>query len=140
MTDTETNQWRKNLVSAETVLKKIKPGMGIFLGTGVAEPQFLIRNLMEAEAPNLQDLELIQLVSLGSAISIDTIKSRKYRLKTFFSGWVASEAIATGRVDLIPSRFSGIPHLIASGVINIDVAFVQVTPPDDAGYCFRIKD
>ena len=123
------------LVSAETVLKKIKPGMGIFLGTGVAEPQFLIRNLMEAEAPNLRDLELIQLVSLGSAISIDTIKSRKYRLKTFFSGWVASEAIATGRVDLIPSRFSGIPHLIASSIINIDVAFVQVTPPDDAGYC-----
>ena len=135
MAETENNQWRNKLVSAESVLKKIKPGMGIFLGTGVAEPQFLIRNLMEAEAPNLQDLELIQLVSLGSAISIDTIKSCKYRLKTFFSGWVASEAIATGRVDLIPSRFSGIPHLIASGAINIDVAFVQVTPPDDAGYC-----
>jgi acyl-CoA hydrolase/GNAT superfamily N-acetyltransferase len=135
MIDNGTDQWREKLVSAEAVLKKIKPGMGIFLGTGVAEPQFLIRNLMEAEAPNLQDLELIQLVSLGSAISIDTIKSCKYRLKTFFSGWVASEAIATGRVDLIPSRFSGIPHLIASGTINIDVAFVQVTPPDDAGYC-----
>ena len=135
MAETENNQWRNKLVSAEAVLKKIKPGMGIFLGTGVAEPQFLIRNLMEAEAPNLQDLELIQLVSLGSAISIDTIKSCKYRLKTFFSGWVASEAMATGRVDLIPSRFSGIPHLIASDIINIDVAFVQVTPPDDAGYC-----
>ncbi len=95
----------------------------------------MIQKLMETEAPNLQDLELIQLVSLGSAISIDTIKSRKYRLKTFFSGWVAGEAIATGRVDLIPSRFSGIPCLIGSGAIHIDVAFVQVTPPDDAGYC-----
>ena len=84
---------------------------------------------------DLQDLELIQLVSLGSAISIDTITSQKYRLKTFFSGWVAGEAIATGRVDLIPSRFSGIPCLIDSGVLNIDVAFVQVTPPDEAGYC-----
>ena len=135
MSITEPNEWRKKLVSAETVLAKIQPGMGIFLGTGVAEPQHLIQNLMETEAPNLQDLELIQLVSLGSAISIDTIKSHKYRLKTFFSGWVASEAIATGRVDLIPARFSGIPHLIASGAINIDVAFVQVTPPDDAGYC-----
>lgn len=135
MADSETDQWRQKLVSAETVLEKIRPGMGIFLGTGVAEPQFLIRNLMEAESPNLQDLELIQLVSLGSAISIDTITSQKYRLKTFFSGWVAGEAIATGRVDLIPSRFSGIPCLIGSGAINIDVAFVQVTPPDDAGYC-----
>ena len=32
-------------------------------------------------------------------------------------------------------RFSGIPCLMGSGIINIDVAFVQVTPPDDAGYC-----
>jgi acyl-CoA hydrolase/RimJ/RimL family protein N-acetyltransferase len=135
MVETEKDQWRQKLVSAETVLEKIQPGMGIFLGTGVAEPQFLIQKLMEAEASNLQDLELIQLVSLGSAISIDTIKNQKYRLKTFFSGWVAGEAIATGRVDLIPSRFSGIPCLMGSGVINIDVAFVQVTPPDDAGYC-----
>ncbi|MCP3955390.1 MAG: GNAT family N-acetyltransferase [Desulfobacterales bacterium] len=135
MVTTEPNQWREKLVSAETVLQRIEPGMGIFLGTGVAEPQFLIQKLMEAEAPNLQDLELIQLVSLGSAVSLDTIKSHKYRLKTFFSGWVAGEAIATGRVDLIPSRFSGIPCLLGSGVITIDVAFVQVTPPDDAGYC-----
>jgi acyl-CoA hydrolase/RimJ/RimL family protein N-acetyltransferase len=135
MADSEKNQWREKLVSAETVLQKIEPGMGIFLGTGVAEPQHLIKTLMETEAPNLQDLELIQLVSLGSAVSLDTIKSQKYRLKTFFSGWVAGEAIATGRVDLIPSRFSGIPCLMGSGVINIDVAFVQVTPPDDAGYC-----
>lgn len=135
MTDNGTDQWREKLVSAEDVLQKIEPGMGIFLGTGVAEPQLLIKTLMAAEAPNLQDLELIQLVSLGGAVSLDTIKSHKYRLKTFFSGWVAGDAIASGRVDLIPARFSGIPHLIASGVLNIDVAFVQVTPPDDAGYC-----
>ena len=135
MSTNEANQWREKLVSAETVLQKIEPGMGIFLGTGVAEPQFLIHSLMEAEAPNLQDLELIQLVSLGSAVSLDKIKSHKYRLKTFFSGWVAGDAIASGQVDLIPARFSGIPRLIASGVLNIDVAFVQVTPPDDAGYC-----
>ena len=135
MADSEKNQWREKLVSAETVLQKIEPGMGIFLGTGVVEPQHLIKALMGAEAPNLQDLELIQLVSLGSAVSLDKIKSHKYRLKTFFSGWVAGDAIASGQVDLIPARFSGIPHLIASGVLNIDVAFVQVTPPDDAGYC-----
>ncbi len=134
MVETEKDQWREKLVSAETVLEKIQPGMGIFLGTGVAEPQYLIQTLMETDAPNLQDLELIQLVSL-SAISIDTIKSHKFRLKTFFSGWAAGEAIASGQVDLIPSRFSGIPHLIGSRVLSIDVAFIQVTPPDDAGYC-----
>lgn len=135
MADNQNSSWRQKVVPAEEVLERIKPGMGIFLGTGVAESQLLIETLMETEAPNLQDLELIQLVSLGKAISLDSIKSHKYRLKTFFSGWVASDAIASGRVDLVPARFSGIPHLIASGVINIDIAFIQVTPPDDAGYC-----
>jgi len=108
MATNEASSWQQKLVEPAEVLERIKPGMGIFLGTGAAEPQLLIETLMEAEAPNLQDLELIQLVSLGSAISLDTIKSHKYRLKTFFSGWVAGDAIASGRVDLVPARFSGI--------------------------------
>ncbi len=78
---------------------------------------------------------MIQLVSLGDAISLQALRSNRYRLKTFFSGWVASEAISEGLVDLIPSRFSQIPDLIKSGQIPIDVAFVQITPPNEAGFC-----
>jgi acyl-CoA hydrolase len=48
---------------------------------------------------------------------------------------MASEAITAGVVDLIPSRFSRIPRLIECGMIHIDVAFVQVTPPDETGHC-----
>jgi len=122
-------------VSADQALERIEPGMSIFLGTGVSEPRTLVRRLMHSDAGNLQDLELVQLVSFGDAVSPETIRSHKYRLKTFFSGWVASEAITQGRVDLIPSRFSRIPSLIASGRVRIDAAFVQVTPPNEAGYC-----
>jgi len=129
-------EWKQKLVTPEQVLEKIEPGMSIFLGTGVAEPRTLVKHLMASDAYNLQDLELIQLVSLGDAISFESIRShRKYRLKTFFSGWVASEAISEGRVDLIPSRFSEVPRLIESGRISIDAAFVQVSPPNEAGYC-----
>jgi acyl-CoA hydrolase/GNAT superfamily N-acetyltransferase len=71
---------------------------------------------------------------LGDAISIEERFTRKFRLKTFFAGWVASEAIKAGRVDLIPSRFSRIPRLIESGTIKIDAAFIQITQPDAAGY------
>lgn len=131
LTDTK---WEKKLVTPEKVISKIKPGMSIFLGTGVAEPRTLVKSLMASDAHNLQDLELVQLVSLGDAIAIEERFSSKYRLKTFFAGWVASEAIATGRVDLIPSRFSRIPRLIDSATIRIDVAFVQITPPDKSGY------
>lgn len=126
--------WKEKLVSPEEVLERIEPGMTIFLGTGVAEPRTLVKELMASKKSNLQDLELIQLVSLGDAISIDERYSKKFRLKTFFSGWIASEAISQGRVDLIPSRFSRIPWLFRSGAIHIDAAFVQITPPDAAGY------
>ncbi len=127
-------KWKKKFVEPKKVLKKVKPGMSIFIGTGVAEPRTLVKALVQADLPNLQDLELIQLVSLGDAIAFEERYSQKFRLKTFFAGWVASEAIRAGRVDLIPCRFSRIPKLIASGIINIDVAFVQITPPYEAGY------
>jgi acyl-CoA hydrolase/RimJ/RimL family protein N-acetyltransferase len=121
--------------SPEKVLAHIEPGMNIFVGTGAAEPQTLVRRLMEMNAANLQDLTLVQLVSLGDMISIEELRSHKYRLKTFYSGWVANEAIAAGRVDLIPSRFSRIPLLIRQQRIPIDAVFVQVSEPDAAGYC-----
>jgi acyl-CoA hydrolase/RimJ/RimL family protein N-acetyltransferase len=134
MTDFKTHRWKDKIVSPENVLEKIRPGMSIFLGTGMAEPRTLVRRLMESGRDNLQDLELIQLVSLGDTVSIDERYSGKYRLKTFYSGWVASTAITAGRVDLIPSRFSRIPWLFKSGAVRIDAAFVQITPPDETGY------
>jgi len=128
-------QWEKKIVTPEKALKKIEPGMSIFLGTGTAEPRTLVKHLMESDADNLQDLELFQLLSFGEAMSLKTLQSTKYRLKTFFSGWVAKESISAGRVDLIPSRFSRLTQLIASHRIPFDVAFVQITPPNRLGYC-----
>jgi len=128
------SDWKNKVVSPEDVLSKIKPGMSIFLGTGEAEPRTLVKHLISSDQDNLCDLELIQLVSLGSTIPINEYYPQKYRLKTFFPGWVVSEAIDAGRVDLIPSCFSRIPQLIESGGIQIDVAFIQITPPDEAGY------
>ena len=127
--------WEQRIVPPDKAFEKIEPGMCIFVGTGIAEPRTLVKRLMASSAHNLQDLELIQLVSLGDAISIKEIRAQKYRLKTFFSGWVASDAISEGRVDLILSRFSEIPGLIETGQIPIDVAFIQITPPNEAGYC-----
>jgi acyl-CoA hydrolase/GNAT superfamily N-acetyltransferase len=127
--------WQSAVVSPETVIKKIKPGMSIFLGTAVAEPRTMVRHLMTSDAGNLEDLELIQLVSFGDAVSLKTLQSRNFRLKTFFSGWVANEAIERGRIDVIPSRFVKIPQLIESLLRPIDVAVVQITPPNEAGFC-----
>jgi acyl-CoA hydrolase len=129
------DNWESAVVSPETVIGKIKPGMSIFLGTAGAEPRTMVRHLMTADAKNLEDLELIQLVSFGDAVSLQTLQSQRFRLTTFFSGWVADDAIEEGRVDMIPSRFVKIPQLIESRLSPVDVAVVQITPPNEAGYC-----
>jgi len=129
------SNWESSVVSPEVVLKKIRPGMSIFLTTGVAEPRTMVRQIMGSNAKNLEDLELVQLVSFGDAISLEALKSKNFRLKTFFSGWAADKAIEEGLVDLVPSRFQKIPELISAGQIPLDMAIIQITAPNDAGYC-----
>ena len=73
----------KSIVSPEMVMGKIKPGMSIFIGTGPAEPRTLVKHLMAADSKAGQDLELIQLVSLGDAITHKELDVQRYRLKTF---------------------------------------------------------
>ena len=126
--------WEDRIVTPREALSHVHPGMKIFLSTGVAEPRTLVKHLVASSEPNLQDLELIQGES-GRRDTMKELQTQKFRLKTFFSGWVASDAITQGRVDLIPSRFARIPSLIASQMLPIDAAFVQITPPNEAGYC-----
>ncbi len=130
----EARGWRDSLVSPEKVLERLKPGMNIFLGTGMAEPRTLIKYLVEAKSKKIQDLEFLQLGSFGDAASILT-RNGRHRLKSFFSGKAAEEAIKEGRMDIIPCRPSKIPSLIESGQLPIDAAFIQITPPNPAGYC-----
>ena len=134
MAETKAVSWKEKIVSPEDVLARVEPGMSIFVGTGMAEPRTLVKHLMASDQLNLQDLEMIQLISLGDTPSIDARYSKKYRLKTFYSGWITDAAIREGRVDLIPSRFSRIPWLFKSGAIRIDMAFIQITPFDESGY------
>jgi acyl-CoA hydrolase/GNAT superfamily N-acetyltransferase len=135
MQKTPEPDWKQKIVEPAQVLSKIEPGMSIFLGTGVAEPRTMVKHLMSTQLANLCDLELIQIISLGDIVSLSVSQNKqKFRLKTFFSGWLASEAITAGSVDMIPCQFSSIPRLVASGAIKIDAAFVQISPPDDAGF------
>ena len=130
--------WKKRISKLDEAFEEIQPGMSIFLGTGGGEPRTLVKHILNSDAPNLRDLELIQLLSFGEAVSSEESSSKltqKFRLKTFFSGWIASEAIIEGRVDLIPCRFSRIHQLIQSERIHIDAVFIQVTPPNEEGYC-----
>ena len=131
----EGDKWERLVVSPARVLTYIKPGMTIFFGSGVAEPRTLMKCLIESGLSNTNDLELIQLTNHGDVLSLKNLDYQNYRLKTFFSTWVASEVVVAGSVDLIPGRISQIPQIIKSRRIPIDVAFIQITPPNEDGYC-----
>jgi len=125
--------WQQKIVDPDLVMKKIKPGMSIFLGTGVSEPRTLVKCLMNSNYHNLADLELIQLVNFSDTISLKTLDSHKYRFKTFSFGNMMKNAITQGLVDLIPTRFTRLNRLFESRRILVDAAFIQITPPDDSG-------
>ncbi len=68
--------WRTLMVSGDAVLERIRPGMSLFLSTGAAEPRTLVKHLMASHSANLQDLELIQIVSFADAISLKNLQSQ----------------------------------------------------------------
>lgn len=128
--------WKEHLTPPETVLTKIKPGMTVFIGTGPASPRTIMKVLLDCDVHNLRDIEFVQLTVLGDIVlSAEKLNAPNYRVKTFFSGFVASHTIASGLVDLIPAYSSEIPKILRSRKIPIDVAIVQITPPNEAGYC-----
>jgi acyl-CoA hydrolase len=135
MNNMDNTKWQERVVDPEQVLAHIKPGMTIFLGSGVAEPRTLMKALIDSGLSNTNDLELIQLTRHSDFHSLKKLDWQKYRLKTFFSTWVSTEAVVAGNVDLIPGRFSQIPRIIKSKRLPIDVAFIQITPPNVDGYC-----
>jgi acyl-CoA hydrolase/RimJ/RimL family protein N-acetyltransferase len=128
-------RWKDRLVPPDVVIDRVRSGMAIFLGTGAAEPATLIRHLLDSKNIDFKDLDLIQLVSIGEAIAPENLTSRKYRLRTCYSGSPADRLIRSGQVDFIPTRFSRIADLIRTRRISIDAAFFQVSLPDESGFC-----
>ena len=106
MENISSDNWRSAVVAPQTMIERIRPGMSIFLGTAVAEPRTMVRHLMTSDAKNLEDLELLQLVSFGDAVSRQTLRVKNFRLKTFFSGWVADEAIEAGAQVNVVARLT----------------------------------
>ncbi|MFQ6125804.1 MAG: GNAT family N-acetyltransferase [Candidatus Heimdallarchaeota archaeon] len=132
--------WKKRLkhkiTDAKTAIGKIKPGDRIFLGSGCAEPQLLMQTLLDkARAYAIADTEILKFMSLGLTPYEDQFKD-KFRYNTFFIGSDGCRnAVAEARADYTPMRFSEIPDLFKSGQIPIDVALIQVTPPDTDDQC-----
>jgi acyl-CoA hydrolase/GNAT superfamily N-acetyltransferase len=83
----------------------------------------------------MADNEILHLFTLGSSPSVDSKFQTQFRHNTFFVSENIREAVREGRADYTPAYLSDIPLFFNTGRIPIDVALVQVSPPDEYGYC-----
>ncbi|MGA2938424.1 MAG: GNAT family N-acetyltransferase [Syntrophobacteraceae bacterium] len=119
--------------SARQALEVIRSGYRVFMGSGCSEPQHLAQGL-EERLPSLADLEILDILSIGKPRFTEGGYDQ-CRLKSFFVASATREAVAEGRADYTPINLSDIPGLFRSGAMTIDVALIQVSPPDDHGFC-----
>ncbi|MCX5877194.1 MAG: GNAT family N-acetyltransferase [Deltaproteobacteria bacterium] len=111
---------------------KIKPGQRVFIGTACAEPVLLVKALTE-RAHELADVEIIQLLTKGDAPYASRSLADCFSVNSFFIGANIREHIQQGLGNYTPTLLSDIPMLFNSGQLPIDVALIQVTPPDERG-------
>mgnify|MGYP001113661180 FL=1 len=121
-------------MSLEKALNFIKTGDHIFIGSACGEPQCLVKGLVE-KADHLADNEILHVHTLGVAPYTEPIYSDRFRLNAYFVGINTREAVSEGRADYTPVFLSDLPHLIAKEMVPIDVALIQMTTPDEHGFC-----
>jgi acyl-CoA hydrolase/GNAT superfamily N-acetyltransferase len=121
----------------EVIFGHVHPGDRIFVGTACGEPQYLMQALMryvEAHPKAFLDAEVIHVWTLGVAPYADERFKDNFRLNSFFIGNSTRQAVGRGAADYTPIFLSQVPRLLRSGREPVDVAMIQVSPPDDHGY------
>ncbi len=127
-------RYRDQIVSASQAMKQIRPGNSIFIGTGCAQPQYLVDALIR-HSDHVYDAHVIHLLTLGAAPYADEKFRDRFKMNTFFVADNVRDAMERGVGDYTPIFLSDIPKLFDSGRIPIDVALISVTPPDANGLC-----
>jgi 4-hydroxybutyrate CoA-transferase len=121
-------------VSAAEAVRTIKSGDRLFIHSVAAAPQQLIR-AMTARAAELRRVELVHLHTEGEAPYARPEYRESFHTKCLFIGANLRAAVAEGRADYIPVFLSEVPALFRKGVLPLDAALVQVSPPDRHGFC-----
>ena len=122
------------LVSADTAVSEIASGDRVFVHTAAAAPQRLVAAMTE-RAPELRGVEVCHLHTEGDAPYADPAFRESFHVSAFFVGANVRGAVARGEADYIPVFLSEVPALFSRGVLPLDVALVQVSPPDAHGFC-----
>jgi acyl-CoA hydrolase/RimJ/RimL family protein N-acetyltransferase len=124
--------YKDMIKTPKRALSRLKSGHRVFLGTGCGEPTVLVE-AMTRIAGNLADVEIVELLTKGNAPYAEKKFASCFKINSFFIGHNVREVIQEGRGDYTPVLMSDIPRLFDSGQLPLDVALIQVTPPDARG-------
>jgi acyl-CoA hydrolase/RimJ/RimL family protein N-acetyltransferase len=121
----------------ERIFSHIRPGSRIFISSACGEPQCLVRALikyLEKDPKAFFDAEVMHIWTLGIAPYTDEKFKANFRYDSFFIGSTTRQAVNRGLADYTPIFLSEVPALFRRGLVPVDVALIQTSPPDEHGY------
>jgi len=127
-------EYKKKLRTPGEALRCVQSGMRVYIQPGCAEPETLVEALIQ-RAPFVQDVEIVHMMTMGRAPYVAPEMAGHFRHNAVFIGGNVREAINEGRADYTPVYLSEIEELFESGAMPIDVALIEVSPPDSHGFC-----
>lgn len=135
------DKWRKRypekFAGEDEIFSHIHRGDTIFIGSACAEPQHLVRLLVKyvnSHPKAFFDAEVLHVRSLGVAPYADEKFKQNFRHNSFFIGDSTRRAINRGMADYTPVFLSKVADLFYRGLARVDVALIQISPPDKHGY------
>ncbi|MBO9703178.1 MAG: acetyl-CoA hydrolase/transferase family protein [Sporocytophaga sp.] len=123
-----------NYTTADEAIKILKSNDRVFIHSVAAAPKILI-DAMVKRAEELKNVEIIHMHTEGQADYVKPEYQDSFHLKSLFVGANVREATQSGRADYIPIFLSEIPILFRRRLLPVNVALIQVSPPDRFGYC-----
>ncbi|MGO9403132.1 MAG: acetyl-CoA hydrolase/transferase family protein [Terriglobales bacterium] len=126
--------YKDKVQTADEALRCVRSGMRVYIQPGCAEPEALVEALMR-RAPFVRDVEIVHMMTMGVAPYVAPDMAGHFRHNAMFIGANVRHAINDGRADYTPIYLSEIEELFDSGAMPIDVALVELSPPDSHGFC-----
>jgi len=127
-------EYKKKLRTANEALRCVQSGMRVYIQPGCAEPETLVEALIQ-RAPFVQDVEIVHMMTMGKAPYVAPEMAGHFRHNAVFIGGNVRDAVNEGRADYTPVYLSEIEDLFESGAMPLDVALIEVSPPDSHGFC-----
>lgn len=133
-TPTWYEEYRRKLTTPEEALKAVQSGHRVYIHPGCAEPETLVHALV-ARKDELENVEVVHILTMGSAPYVAPDMAGHFRHRSLFTGKNVRDAVNDGRADYTPIFLNEIPALFSDGTLPLDVALIQVSPPDEHGFC-----